>query len=63
VPNTHRIVINMPDPDREHGPDPGPVSKHLWANGRLYDKATADRLALDLVERGIVRNAGAEEVL
>jgi hypothetical protein len=53
----------MPDPDREHGPDPGPMSKHLWANGRLYDKATADRLALDLVERGIVRNAGAEEVL
>ncbi len=58
-----RIIINQPDPQRERGPTPGPRSKHLWSNGRCYpDRDTAERVCLDLVERGIVRNATYEEV-
>lgn len=54
-----QIIINMPDPEERdlRFSDPGPRSRHLWDRGRCYDRPTAERLCLDIVERGLVRNA------
>lgn len=57
-------MVNMPDPDAlryGRAPDPGPRRNHWWNKGETYpDRETAERVALDIVERDLVRNASVE---